>query len=186
MALAAAPDATRLRGEIARSLLDLLHATRTDRLLGVRDLAARAAEMVRAAGGDGRAAGPPGRGKARGRGAAAVAAADPAEADAGADPADVADQVGPARVPAAERRAAALALVAIWRDLARDLALVGLDAPSRARDPELIEDLDAARRRIEPALAGEHLRSLELAGERLEGNVSPELVLDGLALAWGR
>jgi hypothetical protein len=28
------------------------------------------------------------------------------------------------------------------------------------------------------------LRRLELAGERLEGNVSPELVVDALALGW--
>ena len=43
-----------------------------------------------------------------------------------------------------------------------------------------------ACRRLPPDLAGVHLRRLELAGERLDGNVSPELVLDGLALGWGR
>jgi len=168
IALAAAPDAIRLRGEIGRSLLDLLGASRTDRLAGVRDLGARAAELVRAMQPDGRAR------------AITTASADPeAQADEAA--------AGPAtRVPAAERRAAALALVEVWRDVVRDLALVALAAPARVRDQELLDDLEAAAEALTPDLAGSQLRRLELAGERLAGNVSPELVLDGLAIGWGR
>jgi hypothetical protein len=89
-------------------------------------------------------------------------------------------------VPAAERRAAALALVEVWRDVVRDLALVALAAPARVRDQDLLDDLEAAARPLAPDLAGSQLRRLELAGERLAGNVSPELVLDGLAIGWGR
>ena len=164
IALAGAPDAIRLRGEIGRSLLDLLAASRTDRLLGVRDLSARAAELLRAMQPDGRAR--------------SASPQDP-------EPESSTEEPGPAtRVPAAERRAAALALVDIWRDLVRDLALVASAAPGRVRETDLLDDLQAAAA-VGPLRAGEQLRRLEVAGERLAGNVSPELVLDGLALAWG-
>jgi hypothetical protein len=87
-------------------------------------------------------------------------------------------------VPAAERRAAALALVAIWRDVARDLALVGLGEASDVRQLDLLDDLDAAVRRLPATFAASQLRRLDVAGERLEGNVSPELVVDALVLGW--
>jgi hypothetical protein len=87
-------------------------------------------------------------------------------------------------VPAAERRAAALGLVAIWRDVARDLALVALGQPAEVRQLDLLDDLESAAGRLDPAFAVEQLRRLELAGERLEGNVSPELVIDALVLGW--
>jgi hypothetical protein len=90
----------------------------------------------------------------------------------------------PARAPAAERRAAALALVAIWRDVARDLALVGLGQAGDVRQLDLLDDLEGVAKRVGDAFAVEQLRRLELAGERLEGNVSPELVVDALALGW--
>jgi DNA polymerase III delta' subunit len=187
LALAAAPDAVRIRGEIARTLLDLLEQPRTGRLLGVRDLAARAAELGRAMQADRGAAG---GGKTSKRGAGASADTDSAtpDADAGVPTDGTAAEATAAaiRVPAAERRAAALALVDIWRDVVRDVALVGFASAARTRDHELLEDLETAGRRLPPEAAGLHLRALEVAGERLEGNVSPELVLDGLALAWGR
>jgi len=34
------------------------------------------------------------------------------------------------------------------------------------------------------SFAPTQLRRLDIAGERLEGNVSPELVVDALALGW--
>ncbi|HEX8025799.1 MAG TPA: hypothetical protein VF484_06325, partial [Candidatus Limnocylindrales bacterium] len=74
----------------------------------------------------------------------------------------------------------------VWRSVARDLALVRLAAPSRTHDPAILDDLEAAAEAVTPADAGEQLRRLEQAGERLEGNVSPELVLDDLALGWHR
>ncbi|HLX35908.1 MAG TPA: DNA polymerase III subunit [Candidatus Limnocylindrales bacterium] len=177
MALSVAPDAVRLRDEIARTLLDLLDATRTGRLTGVRDLATRAAELVRAM--------QPDRPATAGRGRSSAAApADPGN-DAAAPDAESNATATATRAPAAERRAAALALIAVWRDVVRDAALVGLRAPGRIREPELLEDLEAARAWLTPERAGSQLRALDVAGERLEGNVSPELVLDGLALAWG-
>ena len=183
LALAAAPDAVRLRSEIARTLLDLLAETRTGRLLGIRDLATRAAELVRALE-PARTATAAARGAMRGRGRGPAAATGPS-ADA-EEPAMADEPQAPTRVPAAERRAAALALVEVWRDIVRDLALTTLSAPAGVRDPELLEDLRAAGDRLPPGSPGRQLLRLEIAGERLEGNVSPELVLDGLALAWGR
>ncbi|HEX3265211.1 MAG TPA: hypothetical protein VHR16_06035, partial [Candidatus Limnocylindrales bacterium] len=89
-----------------------------------------------------------------------------------------------AKVPASERRAAALRLVAIWRDVARDLALVGLGQATDVREIDLLDDLESVASRVRPDFAVDQLRQLELAGERLEGNVSPELVVDALALGW--
>jgi DNA polymerase III delta' subunit len=173
LALARAPEALRLRGEIARTLLDLGRASRTDRLVGIRDLLARSSELVRAL------AGPEGR-----RGAApGPARATRVDGDPGSDP--TTPEPGTAvRVPAAERRAAALTLVGLWRELVRDVMAAGVGRPDALRDPDLLEELEATRVRLPPGAAAAQLRRLEEAGERLEGNVSPELVLDVLALEW--
>ena len=202
VALARAPESLTIRSEVGRTLLDLTAATRSDRLRITRDLLGRAAALgaaIRSAApttGDGGASSGASGGRARGargraKSAAVSGATDPdsdanaAPADAAADAAASAGASGPAaRVPAAERRAAALALVAIWRDVARDLALVGLGQPGDVRQLDLLDDLEPAAARLGPGFAIDQLRRLELAGERLEGNVSPELVVDGLALGW--
>ncbi len=184
VALARAPGSLVVRGEVARTLLDLISATRADRLRIGRDLLARTAEMtLELKSGEG----PAGNGKtpARGRGRRlpdTPPATGPAEASAEPDPEAGS---GPAvRVPAAERRAAALALVAVWRDLVRDLALVGMGEPGDVRQLDLLDDLEAAAARLPASFAPAQLRRLDIAGERLEGNVSPELVVDALALGW--
>ena len=198
VALARAPESLTIRSEVGRTLLDLAAATRTDRLRITRDLLARAAALGAAiqagsaATGDGATApgtgARPRGGRARGKGGAAAAAPANGRGEPSAGDAPVAGEaeaVGPAaRVPAAERRAAALALVAIWRDVARDLALVALGQPGDVRQLDLLDDLEATAGRVREGFAVEQLRRLELAGERLEGNVSPELVVDGLALGW--
>jgi DNA polymerase III delta' subunit len=162
MTLARSPAALVIRGEVGRTLLDLSAATRADRLRIARDLLARAAEMT-----------------------AAVRQPGKAEAPSRPGRAEPADTSGPAvRVPPAERRAAALALLAIWRDVVRDLALVGLGEPAVVRQIDLLDDLEAAARRLPATFAPAQLRRLDVAGERLEGNVSPELVVDELALGW--
>jgi hypothetical protein len=74
--------------------------------------------------------------------------------------------------------------VAIWRDIARDLAVVGLDELGVVRQLDLLDDLEAASGRLSTGFAAAQLRLLDTAGERLEGNVSPELVIDALALGW--
>lgn len=199
IAYALAPEAARIRDEVARTLLDLLDAGVTARLTGTRELAVRAADLVRAldagtaravtaaAAGDGAGS----RAAARGRKGGA-SPRSPEAARAALEPmVDVATESaapevdGPAaRVPAAERRRGALALVAIWRSVLRDIALLGGGAGSSIRDLDLLDDLRAVAGRLQPAAAARLLGELDIAGERLEGNVSPELVLDVLALRW--
>jgi hypothetical protein len=192
VARARAPASLVIRGEVARTLLDLTAATRADRLRIGRDLLARAAEMALALKASD---GSPGNGKApprgRGRRPTDAASAGTANVPGAAGPADAPTELeteagsGPAvRIPAAERRAAALALVAVWRDLVRDLALVGMGEPGDVRQVDLLDDLEAAAARLPAAFAPAQLRRLDVAGERLEGNVSPELVVDALALGW--
>lgn len=212
IAYALAPEAATIRGEISRTLLDMRTGTRTARLTGMRDLAARAAELVRAldlgaarlAGDDtARAAAGRGRGRARRTSASETGRAGPVASgsSAGSTPdgaSDGSSQTSPeaaeapvaeepvGRVPPAERRRAALVLVDIWRELLRDVTVVALGERAAVRDLALHDDLEAAAPAIGAEGAAEFLRRLDVAGERLEGNVSPELVLDVLALAWGR
>jgi hypothetical protein len=205
IAYALAPGAAAIRGEIARTLLDLLGAGVTARLSGIRELAGRAADLgreldagaLRAAAGAVDAATAGGRGARLGIGPrSGRRPADAPAAGGGPGPAAeaAAEQTGDgpeasaegpaARVPAAERRRAALVLVGIWRSILRDLALAGQGATGSVRDLELIDDLGASATGLTVSRAGQLLRELDLAGERLEGNVSPELVLDVLALRW--
>jgi DNA polymerase-3 subunit delta' len=174
LSLARVPESLTIRGEVGRTLLDLAGAHRADRLRIGRDLLARAGELsgaIRRAGEAGTSGATPALRPARGRKAAPM----PADPEAGA---------AAARVPPAERRAAALTLVAIWRDVARDLALVGLGERAVVRQVDLLDDLEATAGRLPAAFAAAQLRRLDTAGERLEGNVSPELVIDALALGW--
>lgn len=188
VALARSPASFVIRSEIGRTLLDVLSGTRADRLRIGRDLLSRAAELIAALrpGAEPGDARPPGRG----RKAANAALSDAATAVPGdAAPVDAApaetEDAGPApRVPAAERRAAAIALAAIWRDVARDLALVSLGELGEVRQIDLLDDLETVARRLPSGFPQAQLRRLEVAGERLEGNVSPELVVDELALGW--
>jgi len=211
LAYAASPEAVRLRSEIARTLLDLASRGRTDRLIGIRDLAGRASELSKAirdgaaraaaaAGSDGAGAtGAPTSGRGRGRGRTARGRASAVDDGAGASadgtsgasdegastqvPEETAGGDGRAvRIPAAERRAAALALVAVWRDLLRDLAAVVGRDPRLVRDTDLLDDLTLVAPGFDEAAIGQALARLDVAGERLEGNVSPEIVLDVLAL----
>ncbi len=201
LTLAMAPDAVAARDEIARTLLDLTGA-RAARRLGVgRELLGRAAELaaaldrvgeVRLGAGDGAA--PERKGRAR-RGAskAAAAAAEPIAAAGSADtpaaePGEDADadaetaEAAAVRAPATERRRAATTLVEIWRDVARDLLLVGLGEERRLRDPSLLDDLRATA--IEPDEVRGFIARLARTAELLEANVSPELAIDALLLAW--
>jgi DNA polymerase-3 subunit delta' len=199
LAYAAAPDAAITRAEIARTILDLAAASRTARLAGVRDLAARSAELAKAlelgvariAAADGVTAAPAARsGRRSGKTTLTAATTTESNGGDGSGPGEstgttdgaVPEEQATVRVPASERRAAALALVAIWRDVLRDLAAVAGGEARLVRDMELLEDLEQAAGRFDAARIGEALRRLDIAGERLEGNVSPELVLDVLAL----
>ena len=100
--------------------------------------------------------------------------------------ADDAGDDGPARaIPPARRRRAAEALIAVWMDVARDLALVGAEGrrPSAIRT-SLRSPSAAASGLGDGAARPASWPALERGAELVAGNVSPELVLDSLALAW--
>jgi DNA polymerase-3 subunit delta' len=203
--LARTPEAIAARDEIARTLLDLLDGSPSVRLAAAKDLIARATDLNRAldraaradaggATGDARTAG--GRRSRKGPSAAPEtppSATDAADGGEGSDGAadegtesDV-DAGGRLSASAAERRRAAIALVGVWREVARDLVVVALGEDRRVRDPALLDELHAAAERMgdqTTAAMGGFLRRLDGAGELLEANVRPELVLDGLLLGW--
>ena len=133
-------------------------------------------------------------------GASTAAAAPAASADGATDPDASADDSdadpGAARtaVPAAERRRAAGIVIGLWRELTRDLLVVVLGEERQVRDPALLDDLRTAAEPVRTAAGrgapsggaalGGFLRRLDAAGELLEANVRPELVLDTLLLNW--
>jgi DNA polymerase-3 subunit delta' len=167
VAFAHAPEAEQARTEIARQLLDLLEANPADGLAASRDLLARALELVRAL------EAPP-----------AVFAPQPMPVDGAAS---TEEMPRGARPPAQDRRRAALALVGIWQDVSRDLAVAALGNLEPVKDIGLLDELEAAAARLPPGHRGHaamFLARLARATELLEGNVAPELVLDVLVLGW--
>jgi len=180
VALARAPEAITIRSEIARTLLDMPRASRTDRLRLGRDLLARAGALLAAV----RTAATIDRPEQATASRRPASRGRRAAADRGTDDAGAPAPGATARVPAAERRSAAIVLVGVWRDVARDLALVAMDDRGAVRQADLLDDLEAVAGAMPAAFAPRQLRRLDAAGERLEGNVSPELVIDDLALGW--
>ena len=92
-------------------------------------------------------------------------------------------------------------IVGLWRDIARDLLVVCLGDERQVRDPGLLDDYRSAVARMPSATTASgsaaplaasplaanlasQLRRLDSAGELLEANVRPELVLDTLLLHW--
>ncbi len=204
LAYAYAPDALRARGEIGRILLDLLDAAPADRLAAMRaampQALAMAADLERGAALAGAPLAEPGSGANDDDGAAgdgrrrrtngsasATRATQPApEPTDDADP-DATDPDAPARtVPAPLRRRAAEALVLVWTEVARDLALVAAGGATSIHDPAMLEETTTAAAGLAPEATVEALRRLERAGTLIAANVSPELVLDALAIGWPR
>ncbi len=199
VAYAAAPGAELVRAELVRTLLDLLACSRAERLVASKDLLGRAMTLARAlepaAAVVAATPGKRGRGKSAPIAAMATAGGAPAsDAPAeGAPPGDgapaPADGDGPAgagKVSAAERRHALGLLLDIWRDVARDLACAQRGAVASIRDVALLEELVAAAPELPAGAAAEALARLVRAGELLDVNATPELVLDVLLIRWPR
>jgi DNA polymerase-3 subunit delta' len=175
LAWARQPEALRARDELSRSLLDLLDARPAERLAGVRAAALRAASLTAV-------------GDQASDGAATTAAPAPLTApttDTGDAVAEAGEDAGPApRTPAAERRRAAEALIGLWTDVARDLALCQRGLDGSARDLGLLDETAQAAARIDVHDLDAFLDRLGRGAVLIVGNVSPELLLDDLALAW--
>ena len=203
LAYAHSPDAERLRGEIARGILDMLTAGRRARLATVRELMKSAGELdaaldewrrdAAAAAADAGAAPATGRGK-KGK---AAKAADPEEAPEAtpearrdatpeATPEATPDEAATPKVAAADRRSAAATLVAIWASVARDLAVARAGGARSIREMELVDELPAIAPAVSPGTLASFLAQLAVIDRQLDENVNPELALDVLALSWPR
>ena len=181
VAYATAPDAIGIRGELARTLLDLLAAGPSARLAAARVLQARAGELAAALDAAAASDPEPEAGSARpprGRKAGKAPAAEDS-------PDDDADEA-PAKASAKDRRRATSQLLEVWLDLARDLVLAERGARRTVRDPALLEELEAAAGKLQPGAAATFLARIAEADALVKGNVTPELLLDVLLLHWPR
>src|SRR5690349_14744205 len=162
LAWVAHPDALRERDSIGRTLIDLLRAKPADRLAGVRALAVTASVISGI--GDGRPldvgseaeqgnGASDGKGK-RHRGKPAISEATSVEAGSGDDVDAESESAGPARAPAAERRRAAEALISLWTDLTRDVALCQRGLDRSVRDLALLDDVRGAATDLDPDAVG--------------------------------
>ena len=199
LAYARAPEAVLIRAELTRIALDLTEARPSARLAAARSAIPRAIALSSALASGGLAQATAAR-PVRRRGAAAaagvtarVAVALPASVPASVDLPDedltdpFSDEVdGAARKgpSAPERRRAVEILLGLWGDVARDLALVGSGGARSVRDTVLLEELTATSAVILPGAAAAFLARSAQAAELLASNVSPELLLDVLVLAW--
>ncbi len=186
-----APDALRDRDAIGRSLLDLADARPADRLAGIRSLAGQAATIAAIASDAGGASSVAASARTETAGTRpsrkpkAPDVEAPAQTAATGEPAGD-DAVEPTRTPATERRRAADALVAVWTDVTRDVLLCQLRLDGSVRDVSTLDDTRALAARLAGGELHAFLERLGQAAVLIAGNVSPELVLDDLALAWPR
>ena len=183
LAYAGAEEAVVLRAEIARTILDMTTLGRAGRLVAVRDLLVRSADLRRSLDRAVTAvlvgAGAPPR--SRGRRAAGEAATDVGGTDDGEA---LGSESPAARIPAAERRRAAQALLDIWVAVGRDLAVVLAGDERLVVDLALLDDLKLTAGSTAEADLGGFLIRARRIGALIESNVSPELAMDSLALTW--
>jgi hypothetical protein len=72
----------------------------------------------------------------------------------------------------------------LWMDVARDVALVGSGGGRSVHDAVLLDELAGTSAAIPPGSAARFLERASRSAELLASNISPELILDALALAW--
>jgi DNA polymerase III delta' subunit len=172
IAYARVPEAASVRVELAHVLLDLVDARPSSRLEALRSLVPRASEL----------------GALLERGGQSVdgdaTVPEPAVDAPSGTSETLAAEDGARRVPAAERRRAAAVLIAVWVDVARDLALVAAGERAALRDPSLLEEYEAIARDVPVRDIAAFIERLGRGGELLEVNVAPELLLDSLVLSW--
>ena len=159
--LAGRPEAVIAQGRLARALLDLLGADRRRRLALQADLLEDGQVL---AGGAGPA----------GSEAAAEAAAEVRGTGRG---------TGRRQSPA-QRRAAVASVIAVWREVARDLALAAHGGRAELGRHDLFDELVAAAERVEPAAVSGFVARLDGLARAIDGYANPELALDVLLLEW--
>jgi DNA polymerase-3 subunit delta' len=182
LAYARAPDAVLIRAELSRVLLDLTDARPSARLAAVRAAVPRAIALA-ASLSTGDTPAPVARGR---RGGTPTRVSPAINRD---DPDESSDEDGSdarVRIPATERRRAVEILLGLWMDLARDVILVGAGGARSVHDTVLLDDLTAVSTAIPAGAAARFLERAARSAELLASNVSPELLLDALAMAWPR
>ncbi|MFN8619722.1 MAG: DNA polymerase III subunit [Chloroflexota bacterium] len=196
LVIAANPDTTLVADRLARTLVDLLGADRRTRLGAVASLVADGAALDAALRGAADASADPDGTPAA---TAAVApttaaskttkrarAATVAPTDDSAEPPAPASGAASRRPQPAERRRAAVRVIEAWRGVGRDLAVAGRGGRAQLRRLDLLEELEAAAPRLDPAELAAFLDRLDAMGAAIEAYANPELVLDHLVLAWPR
>ncbi len=191
LAYAQAPDAVLIRAELTRVLLDMTDAGPAIRLAAARAAIPRAIALSTVLSAGTTIAAPARAGRRRAGSATSPATAvvqpagsnDAAEAE---DPTTEADDTAatPARTPATERRRGVETLLGLWTDVARDLVLIGAGGARSVHDTVLLDELAVIAAAIVPADAEAFLARSARSAEWLATNVSPELILDTLVLAW--
>jgi DNA polymerase III delta' subunit len=196
LAYAHSADAERLRGEIARGVIDMLSQRRQPRLAAVRELMKSAGALDSAldqwrrsaasdaAAADGAAA-TGGRGK-KGKAAKAATVAVDSENAAGATAAAPGEDPAAPKLAAADRRSAANTLVEIWSSVGRDLAVARAGGVRQLHEMALIDDVREVAPLVSIATLQIFLEQLGKVAVQLDENVNPELALDVLAMSWPR
>ena len=95
------------------------------------------------------------------------------------------DETAP-RTAGAAQRAAALAVVEAWHDLARDLMVSAVGRPALAPGGHLLPDLETVSRALPPAALLAFAALLERMREALLQNAAPRLALEVAMLSWPR
>jgi DNA polymerase-3 subunit delta' len=187
LAYARAPDAVLIRAELTRVLLDLTDAGPAARLAAARAAVPRAIALS-AALLTSDPASVPGRTIRRRGGPLPIPVAATVDEPPDEDPSADADGAAgaPTRSPAAERRRGVEVLLGLWTEVARDLVLIVAGGVRSVHDTVLLEELVAIAAVIDPAAAVAFLGRSARSAEWLATNVSPELILDALVLAWPR
>jgi len=194
LAYARAPDAVLIRAELTRVLVDLTDAGPAVRLAAARAAIPRAIALSAALSVGSAAPAPARPGRRRAGTASAPAPASPAPADAldTSDPstddesADADAAAAGPRTPATERRRGVEVLLGLWTDVARDLVLIAAGGARSVHDTVLLDELAAIAAAVDPADAEAFLVRADRSAEWLATNVSPELIVDTLVLAWPR
>ena len=169
MALAASPDVLVHRARLARSLLDLTGAGRRQRLAAGPALLADAATVAEVI--------------ERRPGELTPHDETVTSVDSAASPAAGDDRT---RAAPAVRRAASLALIEMWREVARDLLVVLAGGDSLVRDLALLEDYERVSVGTSIDDVAAFLARLDGLAAAIEAYANPDLVVDVLLLAWPR
>ena len=173
LALAHRPEAVIAQERLVRTLIDLLSADRRRRLGSQADLVADGAVLAAAASGT----------------YDESATADEQERASGPTSSQRPSRTGADRSASwrpspAERRTAVAQVVAVWRDVARDLAVAARGGRRELRQHDLIDELSRSGETVAANDVARFLVRLDATGRALDAYANPELALDALLLDW--